>query len=390
MCFCLIFELYSYNETKIRQKFRGRKNLKKRKWGFLLVSVATLTLLAACGGDDKATGDDVDYNALSLEEIEGKAKDEGTINSVGMPDTWANWVETWTEISEEYGIKHVDTDMSSAEEIAKFEAEKEDASADIGDVGIAYGPIAEQKDLTIAYKTSYWDEIPEWAKDDDGDWIVGYTGTISFIADKKVVKDIPTSWEELMKSNYTVTVGDALTANQAQFAILAASFAYGGDETNVQPGIDYFAELAKQGRLSVTDPTVANLEKGEIEVGILWDFNSLGYRKQIDENRFDVTIPSDASVVSGYATIINKYAKNPYSAALTREYILSDEGQDNLAKGFARPIREDAKLSEEGKASLLDASLYENVLPVKDFDVWKETTAQIPTLWQEQVLIHVK
>lgn len=390
MCFCLIFELYSYNETKIRQKFRGRKNLKKSKWGFLLVSVATLTLLAACGGDDKATGDDVDYNALSLEEIEGKAKDEGTINSVGMPDTWANWVETWTEISEEYGIKHVDTDMSSAEEIAKFEAEKEDASADIGDVGIAYGPIAEQKDLTIAYKTSYWDEIPEWAKDDDGDWIVGYTGTISFIADKKVVKDIPTSWEELMKSNYTVTVGDALTANQAQFAILAASFAYGGDETNVQPGIDYFAELAKQGRLSVTDPTVANLEKGEIEVGILWDFNSLGYRKQIDENRFDVTIPSDASVVSGYATIINKYAKNPYSAALTREYILSDEGQDNLAKGFARPIREDAKLSEEGKASLLDASLYENVLPVKDFDVWKETTAQIPTLWQEQVLIHVK
>lgn len=390
MYFCLIFELYSYNETKISQKFRGRKNLKKSKWGFLLVSVATLTLLVGCGGDDKATGDDVDYNALSLEEIEEKAKDEGTINSVGMPDTWANWVETWTEISDEYGIKHVDTDMSSAEEIAKFEAEKEDASADIGDVGIAYGPIAEQKDLTIAYKTSYWDEIPEWAKDDDGDWIVGYTGTISFLADKKVVKDIPTSWEELMKSNYTVTVGDALTANQAQFAILAASFAYGGDETNVQPGIDYFAELAKQGRISVTDPTVANLEKGEIEVGILWDFNSLGYRKQIDENRFDVTIPSDASVVSGYATIINKYAKNPYSAALTREYILSDEGQDNLAKGFARPIREDAKLSEEGKASLLDASLYENVLPVKDFDVWKETTAQIPTLWQEQVLIHVK
>ena len=364
--------------------------MKKSKWGFLLVSVAILTLLAACSGDDKATSDEVDYNALSLEEIEKKAKDEGTINSIGMPDAWANWEETWTEISDVYGLKHVDTDMSSAEEIAKFEAEKKDASADIGDVGIAYGPIAEQKDLTIAYKTSYWDEIPKWAKDEDGDWIVGYTGTISFIADKKVVKDIPTSWEELMKSNYVVTVGDALTANQAQFAILAASFAYGGDETNVQPGIDYFAELAKQGRLSVTDPTVANLEKGEIEVGILWDFNSLGYRKQIDENRFDVTIPSDASVVSGYATIINKYAKNPHSAVLTREYILSDEGQDNLAKGFARPIRDDAKLSAEGKASLLDASLYENVLPVKDFDVWKETTAQIPTLFQEQVLIHVK
>ena len=29
--------------------------------------------------------------------------------------------------------------------------------------------------------------------------------------------------------------------------------------------------------------------------------------------------------MSGYATIINKYGKNPHAAMLTREYILSDE-----------------------------------------------------------------
>ena len=364
--------------------------MRKSKWQFLLVGTLSLSMLAGCGNNEENTGTAVDFNTLSIDEIEKKAKEEGAINSVGMPDTWANWGETWTEISELYGLKHIDTDMSSAEEIAKFEAEKKDASADIGDVGVAYGPIAEEKDLTIAYKTSNWDEIPDWAKDDDGDWVVGYAGTISFIADKNKVKDVPTSWEELMESDYKVTVGDALTANQAQFAILAAAYAYGGDETNIQPGIDYFAELAKQGRLSATDASVANLEKGEVEIGILWDFNSLGYRQQINPERFEVTIPSDASVTSGYATIINKYAKNPYSAVLTREYILSDEGQDNLAKGFARPIREDAKLSEEGKASLLDASLYENALPVSDAKAWEETTKQIPTLWQEQVLVHVQ
>ena len=60
----------------------------------------------------------------------------------------------------------------------------------------------------------------------------------------------------------------------------------------LQPGIDFFAELAKQGRLQ-GDPTVANLEKGEIDVAILWDFNSLGYRNQIDESRFDVMIPEE-------------------------------------------------------------------------------------------------
>ena len=79
--------------------------------------------------------------------------------------------------------------MSSAEELAKFEAEKKDATADIGDVGIAFGPIAEDKDLTLAYKTSYWDDIPDWAKDDDGDWVVGYTGTMAFITDKNNVKN---------------------------------------------------------------------------------------------------------------------------------------------------------------------------------------------------------
>jgi ABC-type Fe3+ transport system substrate-binding protein len=37
-----------------------------------------------------------------------------------------------------------------------------------------------------------------------------------------------------------------------------------------------------------------------------------------------VLIPSDGSVISGYTTIINKYAKNPNAAKLTREYIFSD------------------------------------------------------------------
>ena len=44
---------------------------------------------------------------------------------------------------------------------------------------------------------------------------------------------------------------------------------------------------------------------------------------------FTVFIPSEASIQTGYATIINKYSKHPCAAALAREYILSDEGQIN-------------------------------------------------------------
>lgn len=363
-----------------------------RNWKKGLIGIAAVSMLAACsnGNTEKASAGKTDNKELTLAQIEGKAKEEGKINSVGMPDTWANWVETWNELGTKYSLKHTDTDMSSAEEIAKFAAEKENASADIGDVGIAFGPIAEDQGLTIPYKTSYWNEIPNWAKDDNGDWVVGYTGTMAFITDKNKVKKAPTSWEDIKNGDYIVSIGDALTANQAQFAILAAAYAFGGDEKNIQPGIDFFAELAKQGRLSAGDPSVANLEKGEIDVALLWDFNALGYRHQINEARFDVTIPKEASVTSGYATIINKYAKNPNAAKATREYILSDAGQENLAKGYARPIREDVKLSKEVKDLLLPADLYKNAKPVSDQKAWEETTKKIPQIWQEQVLIHVK
>ena len=358
-----------------------------RRWMTASVMMMVVFMLAACQSNEAKSVEAVDSDA-TVEEIIDRAKEEGEVHSVGMPDTWANWVETWDDLRKEYGIEHTDTDMSSAEELAKFEAEQEDATADIGDVGIAFGPIAKERHLTLPYKTSYWEDIPDWAKDDEGHWVVGYTGTISFLTDLHNVPDAPTSWEDLKKGSYRVSIGDALTANQAHFAILAAAYAFGGDETNIEPGVAFFEQLAKEGRLGTSDPSVANLEKGEIDVAIVWDFNGLGYRHQIDEARFDVTIPEEASVMSGYATIINAYSKRPYAAMLAREYILSDQGQENLARGYARPIRDNVVLSDEVKDLLLPDEMYENARPVEDQTAWEETTKQLPTLWQERVLIH--
>ncbi len=327
---------------------------------------------------------------LKLDDIISKAKQEGKVVSVGMPDTWANWKDTWNDISKKYGISHTDTDMSSAEEIAKFEAEKNKPTADIGDVGITFAPIAVEKGVTLPYKTTYWDQIPDWAKDKDGNWIVGYTGTIAFITNKKLVKNPPKSWSDILSGDYKVSIGSVGKAAQADNGVLAAAIALGGNESNIGPALDFFSKLAKQGRLSMTDPSVANLEKGEIEVGIVWDFNGLNYRDQIDKNNFDVTIPSDGSVISGYAEIINRYAPHPYAAMLTREYILSDEGQINLAKGYARPIRSNVNIPDDIKAKLLPDSEYTNAKPIKDYKAWENTEKQLPQLWQEKVQINMK
>lgn len=331
--------------------------------------------------------------ADDLKALEDAARKEGMVNSVGMPDAWANWKDTWQDLASKYGLKHSDTDMSSAQEIAKFEAEKDNASADIGDVGAAFGPIAIAKGVSQPYKPSTWDQVPEWAKDKDGHWALAYTGTIAFIINKDLVKesDRPKTWHDLERGTYKVAIGDVGTAAQAANGVLAAAIAYKGDESNVTPGLQLFTKLAQQKRLSLANPTIQTLEKGEVEVGVVWDFNGLSYRDQIDPKRFEVLIPSDGSITSGYTTIINKYAKHPNAAKLTREYIFSDAGQINLAKGHARPIRaEHLKLPEDVQAKLLPNEQYAPAQPIKNAEVWEATSKKLPQMWQEQVIIEME
>lgn len=370
--------------------------MKKQKATALLMALVLASgALAGCktsttGAAATASGSKNDLNSMSLAQITAEAKKEGSLQSVGMPDDWANWGDTWTQYTAKYGIKHQDTDMSSAEELAIFQSEKNNPTKDIGDVGQSFGPLAVQKDLVQAYKTPYWNDIPSWAKDKDGKWIVGYYGTISFMTNTDSVKNPPKSWSDILNGNYKVCVGDVTKANQSQNAVLAAAIAMGGSEKNIQPGIDFFAKLAAQGRLDMGDSSMTRLEKGDVQVVILWDYLSLGYRDKVKQSgstvNYDVTVPTDGSVEGGYAEVINKYAPHPAAAALARDYILSDQGQINLAKGYARPIRSDVKLPDDIKAKLLPDSEYKKARPVKDFDAWDKTAEQLPEMWQEQVL----
>lgn len=358
-----------------------------------MLAVASVMVLSGCSKDKEASAD-VGLNNTSLDTIIEKAKEEGDVQSVGMPDTWANWGETWSELTSTYGITHTDTDMSSAEELALFESEKNDATKDIGDVGQAFGPKAEEAGLTMPYKTTYWDSIPDWAKDDDGDWMIGYYGTISIITNKDLVPNAPTSFEDILNGDYVVAVGDVTNASQAQCAVLSAAIAMGGSEKDIQPGLDFFKKLAEQGRLDMGELSLTRLEKGEVAVALLWDYNALGYRDQFVTNNakanFEVCIPSDGAIQSGYCSVINAYTKHPYAAALAREYIFSDEGQINLAKGYAKPIRSDVKLPDDVAAKLLPDDQYKKARMIEDFDSWTATVETLATKWQEDVIAYAK
>lgn len=363
--------------------------MKKRMLALVLAAgILTTGMLGGCGKKEE-TGE-VDLTTVSLETIEEKAKEEGAVSSVGMPDDWANWKGSWEAITDTYGIEHDDTDMSSAEELSMFENEKDAPTKDIGDVGQAFGKTAVEMDVVQPYKASTWDSIPDWAKDPDGNWTISYTGTMSSMVNQDKVSETIDSWEALKNSSAKVTVGDVVRGASSQMAVLSCAYAMGGGMDNLDPAFDYFKELAEAGRLDAAEYSQERMSRGEIEVLLTWDYLTLQYRdlalETNPEQNIGCHVMTDGAVQSGYCLVINKYAPHPYAAAQTVEYMLSDEGQIDRARGYARPIRSDVELPDDVKAKLIADEEYENAIPLTDNDAITEACTEIAQRWEEEIV----
>lgn len=368
--------------------------LRRKLTQLVALSLSAAMLLSACGGGSGETqeAETVDLNSMTMEEIIEGAKAEGRLETTGMPDDWANWGESWASFSEMYGIEHYDTDMASAETVAIFAAEKDSPTKDFGDVGQAFALTAVQNDVLQGYKVSTWDSIPDWAKDPEGRWYVTYTGTNAFLTNPNLTGgEIPESWEDIKNGTYMVSPGNVIGGASSQVAVLACAIAYGGGLDNVQPGIDFFKELAEQGRLDPADPTRDRVATSEVACMLArYDFQCLSWRDEINaadpSMNLVATIPSDSSVTSGYALLFNKWAPHPCAAALGIEYLLSDQGQIERAKSYARPIRSDVEIPEEIAAKMLPDSAYENSTEITDVEAFAAACSEIARLWEEEVL----
>ena len=326
----------------------------------------------------------VDLNSLTLDQIIEEAKKEGQVVSVGMPDEWADWGSLWKNVTGNYGLTHNDTDMSSSEELQMFATEGKNGTKDIGDVGYGFVGQAVSEDLVQGYKTSYWDAVPDWAKGEDGKWMVAYTGATTFLVNTDQVKDVPTSWEDIKNGDYKVALGP-LSGGNAQGAFIASTYAFGGDMENIQPGIDFWTEMAKAGRINTLDITQANFESGEIAVGVVWSFQGIPYSKNISQYKMTAVVPTDGALQNGYASVINKNAPHPHAAALTREVMFSDEGQTYLALAGAIPTRTDFKIAAEHASEILDMSSVQKAVVITDAEAYSAACETAKTRWEEEI-----
>jgi putative spermidine/putrescine transport system substrate-binding protein len=376
-------------------KITRRKNVKGTALSLALWMMVFGVPAFAGGGKDAKPAEALDLSALSETELAAGARKEGKIESVAMPDDWADWATSWKAIAAKYGIQHFDTDMGSAEEIQIFKAEKDSPTKDIGDVGHSYGLVAIGEDVVQSYKPKTWASIPDWAKDPEGRWALSYTGTIAFAVNTdKTGGVLPKSWAELKASGLPVTMGNVISSSSPQVAVISCALAYGGSLSNVRPGIEYFKDLAKEGRIDPGSYSRTRLGNGEITVlAGRYDLSGLQYRDLIAADggpKIEVTIPQDGAVTSGYCLIFNKYAPHPHATALAIEYMFSDEGQIDRARGYARPIREEVLIPADIKARMLPDALYAKATRITDPAALQKAQTEVARLWEEEVVPLIK
>ncbi len=315
--------------------------------GILLV-VGLSGTLAACGSSSKPSGSAasaIGIGPIPTSTLVAKAKAEGKVVGYGMPGYWADYQGIWSTFSSKYGITSsyaAAGNMSSTTELQTFRAQKARPVGDVGDIGISFAPAGIQLGVLARYKNKYWSQIPSNLKSAQGYWAAAYYGVISFVVNTNRVKDIPTTWTDLLKPQYKGMIGmdDPRSAGEAFDAVVAAAYAFGGNVHNLMPGIKFFQQLHKSGNWNGTQSNPSNLQSGQADIAITWNYLGASDQKTFKGNPpVKVIVPSDGTVAGPYVEVINKFAPHPYAARLLNTFLFSNAGQTLYAKGGAYPVR---------------------------------------------------
>jgi putative spermidine/putrescine transport system substrate-binding protein len=319
------------------------------------------------------------------------AEQAGDFQTYGMPDDWANYGGVLKAFSEKYGfpVNRVDTDMTSIQEITKYDAEKANPVAVSSDIGLIYGPIAEEVGVVPPYLPPSAENLPANLRGTTGGWVATFTGVPSIIVNTDVISTVPETWDDLLNEEFAGKIGmrDPRTAGEGATSFIAWAYANGGSEHDLGPGIEFAQKLLPQ--FSTKEGNAQELEKGEVPAMIKYDFNALAFQSVLAEKGVNtaVLVPG-VSIYAPSALMINRYhtAKSDL-AKLLLDFVLADEAQTAFAEFGARPIRYvlgDLELPEEAKAKWLPDIDYVDVQQVQD---WSKVDANtLADLWDIEVL----
>jgi putative spermidine/putrescine transport system substrate-binding protein len=281
------------------------------------------------------------------------AAKEGLVVSFDTGPTWANWAAQFAAFKKRYpAVEMTYNDLGSAATVVALEKARNRPQADTAYYFAASAVDAANKDVVAPFRPVNFDKLPDVFRHPEGKWFTIHSLTIAFVVNTKLIKNVPQSWEDLLKPEYknAVVYLDPRSTGVGQVLAFAAAYANGGSVDSVQPGIEYLGKLHKAGnvlRVVGTTP-YAQFVKGEIPIWISYENDGLK-AKYTDGlgDQVAVVIPKEASVAAPYGISLVKNGPNPNSGKLWLNFIMTEMGQGIFAQGFVRPAVPGVKLPDD-------------------------------------------
>jgi putative spermidine/putrescine transport system substrate-binding protein len=329
----------------------------RSSYRFALAGVAAAALLAAgcsSSGSSSSSGNGTSSAANwatetsasgggGMNSLVAAAKQEGTLNVIALPPTWANYGAILSAFTAKYGIKINSAlpDGTSQQEVNAVKTENGTAKApDVLDIGLAVA--LANTSLFAPYQVSTWSDIPTAQKDTSGLWYEDYGGYMAVGYSSKF--GTITSLNDLLSSKFKNAValnGNPTSANAALNGVMMANLAEGGTASNISDGVSFFQKLKAAGNFSPISATGATIKAGTTPVVFNWDY--LNLPSYVGVSNWKVFIPQNAILGGYYAQAINKQAPHPAAARLWEEFLYSQAasgGQNLWLEGGARPVEQ--------------------------------------------------
>jgi putative spermidine/putrescine transport system substrate-binding protein len=334
----------------------------RSSYRFALAGVAVAALLVAgcsSSGSSSSSGN-ATSNAANwatetsasggggMNALVAAAKQEGTLNVIALPPTWANYGAILSAFTAKYGIKINSAlpDGTSQQEVNAVKTENGTAKApDVLDIGLAVA--LANTSLFAPYQVSTWSDIPTAQKEASGLWYEDYGGYMAVGYSSKF--GTITSLNDLLSSKFKNAValnGNPTSANAALNGVMMANLAQGGTPSNIANGVSFFSKLKAAGNFSPVSATGATIKAGTTPVVFNWDY--LNLPSYVGVSDWKVFIPQNAILGGFYAQAINKNAPHPAAARLWEEFLYSQAasgGQNLWLQGGARPVEQTAMQS---------------------------------------------
>ena len=322
-----------------------------------------------------------------------------TFATYATANGWGNYGEQFTTFCQvKFGFdcnrpeRSQAEDILSAEEVQKFDAEKNNPGAILADVGISFIPQAEAVHTLADYEPPNVGLLPDNLHGPG--WVATFVGVPAILANVGFLEahglPVPHSWADLLNPAYAHMIGLSKVgvAGSGTFSFVAMNLAAGGTLDNWDPGIAYAKALVPN---LTSQASIETFEKGEVPISVRFDFNHGSWMQTLADDGVNaqIIIPTEGSVYGASTLMMNRYdVAHQDFGKMFMEWVLTDEAQAIYAKFGARPIRSivgDNPLivPAEARALWLPDADYANV---QNIDFTKIDPSAIIAIWENQVL----